>query len=101
MGIEEGTFWDEHWVLYGNQFDNKFHILKKILKIAFKYKSELKPASQKLSRFTVDLPVLQQVLEEVPHPEGMKVIPDRNLYLPKEIKSSRNGKKEDNTKDIL
>lgn len=29
MGIEEGTFWDEHWVLYGNQFDNKFHIKKK------------------------------------------------------------------------
>ena len=29
MGIEEGTFWDEHWVLYGNQFDNKFHIFKK------------------------------------------------------------------------
>ena len=29
MGIEEGTFWDEHWVLYGNHFDNKFHILKK------------------------------------------------------------------------
>ena len=29
MGIEEGTFWDGHWVSYGNQFDNKFHILKK------------------------------------------------------------------------
>ena len=29
MGIEEGTCWDEHWVLHGNQFDNKFHILKK------------------------------------------------------------------------
>ena len=29
MGIEEGIFWDEHWVLYGNQFDNKFHIFKK------------------------------------------------------------------------
>ena len=29
MGIEEGTFWDEHWVLYGNQFDNKFHVLTK------------------------------------------------------------------------
>ena len=28
MGIEEGTFWDEHWVLYGNQFDNKFDIKK-------------------------------------------------------------------------
>ena len=28
MGIEEGTFWDKHWVLYGNQFDNKLHILK-------------------------------------------------------------------------
>ena len=28
MGIEEGTFWDEHWVLYGNQFVNKFHIKK-------------------------------------------------------------------------
>ena len=25
MSIEEGTFWDEHWVLYGNQFDNKFY----------------------------------------------------------------------------
>ena len=31
MGIEEGTFWDEHWVLYGNQFDSKFHIWKKNL----------------------------------------------------------------------
>ena len=31
MGIEEGTFWDEHWVLHGNQFDNKFHILKIII----------------------------------------------------------------------
>ena len=29
MGIEEGTCWDEHWVLHGNQFDNKFHIKKK------------------------------------------------------------------------
>ena len=29
MGIEEGTCCDEQWVLYGNQFDNKFHILKK------------------------------------------------------------------------
>ena len=29
MGIDEGTCWDEHWVLYGNQFDNKFHIKKK------------------------------------------------------------------------
>ena len=29
MGIEEGTCWDEHWVLYGNQFDNKFHIRNK------------------------------------------------------------------------
>ena len=30
MGIEEGTCWDEHWVLYGNQFDNKFHIKKNL-----------------------------------------------------------------------
>ena len=29
MGIEEDTCWDEHWVLYGNQFDNKCHIKKK------------------------------------------------------------------------
>ena len=29
MGIEEGTCWEEHWVLYGNQFDNKFHIKRK------------------------------------------------------------------------
>ena len=25
MGIEESTCWDEHWMLYENQFDNKFH----------------------------------------------------------------------------
>ena len=25
MGIEEGTCWDEQWVLYGNQFDNKLY----------------------------------------------------------------------------
>ena len=29
MGIEEGTFWDEHWVLYGNQFDNKISYIEK------------------------------------------------------------------------
>ena len=29
VGTEKGTFWDEHWVLYANQFDNKPHILKK------------------------------------------------------------------------
>ena len=34
MGIEEGTCWDEHWVLYGNQFDNKFHIFKKKVQVA-------------------------------------------------------------------
>ena len=27
--IAKFIFWDEHWVLYGNEFDNKFHILKK------------------------------------------------------------------------
>ena len=26
---EEGTCWDEHWVLHGNQLDNKFHVKKK------------------------------------------------------------------------
>ena len=30
MGIEEGTFWDVHWVLYGNQFDNTFPIKKNL-----------------------------------------------------------------------
>ena len=28
MGMEEGTCWDEHWVLCGNEFDKKFHIKK-------------------------------------------------------------------------
>ena len=27
-GMEEGTCWDEHRVLYGNQFDDTFHIEK-------------------------------------------------------------------------
>ena len=38
-GYCEGTFWDEHWVLYGNQFDNKFHILKKKKRNVFSYGS--------------------------------------------------------------
>ena len=25
MGIEEGSCWDEHWVLYVSQFDNKLY----------------------------------------------------------------------------
>ena len=32
MGTEEGTCWDEHWVLYRSQFDNKFHDKKKEIK---------------------------------------------------------------------
>ena len=28
MDIEEGTCWDEHWALYGNQFDNKLYYKK-------------------------------------------------------------------------
>ena len=32
MGIEEGTCWGEHWVLYGRQFDNKFRIKTKTKK---------------------------------------------------------------------
>ena len=27
MDIEEGTCWDEHWVLYGNQLDNKLYLI--------------------------------------------------------------------------
>ena len=45
MGIEEGTFWDEHWVLYGNQFVNKFHIKKK--KLWFIYTMEYYVAMRK------------------------------------------------------
>ena len=29
MGREENSCWDEHWVLYGNQFDNKLYYKKK------------------------------------------------------------------------
>ena len=29
MGIEEGACWDEHWVLYVSQCDNKLYTLKK------------------------------------------------------------------------
>ena len=29
MGIEEGTCWDEHWVLYLSQFDNIFKNMSK------------------------------------------------------------------------
>ena len=30
MGIE-GTCWDENWVLYGSQFDNKLYFFKKFV----------------------------------------------------------------------
>ena len=26
MEREKGTCWDEHWVLYGNEFDNKLYL---------------------------------------------------------------------------
>ena len=29
MGIEEDTCWDDHWVLYIIQFDNKLYLKKK------------------------------------------------------------------------
>ena len=28
MGIKEGTCWDEQWVLYVSQFDNKLYLEK-------------------------------------------------------------------------
>ena len=28
MGIEEGTCWDEHWMLYVSQSDNKLYLKK-------------------------------------------------------------------------
>ena len=31
-GIEEGTCWEEHWVLYGNQFDNKLYLKQSLKK---------------------------------------------------------------------
>ena len=31
MGTEEGTCWDEHWVLYVSQSDSKLYTLKKII----------------------------------------------------------------------
>ena len=27
--IEEGACWDEHWMLYGNQLDNKLYLILK------------------------------------------------------------------------
>ena len=33
MGTEESTCWEEPWVLYGSQFDNKFHIKKQSFNI--------------------------------------------------------------------
>ena len=29
MGMEEGTWWDEHRVLYGNKFDKKLYLKEK------------------------------------------------------------------------
>ena len=54
MGMEEGTFWDEHWVLYGNQFNNKLHILKK--KIKLKNKDLFGPYLPKKHSHTLLLP---------------------------------------------
>ena len=41
MVMEEGPCWDEHWVLYGNQFDNKFHIKKKEIPIGIVFESSI------------------------------------------------------------
>ena len=57
MGIEEGTFWDEHWVLYGNQFDNKFHILKKKRNLLSQFRGSV-GSSGWLSRLSVRLQLM-------------------------------------------
>ena len=31
MGIQEGACWDEHWVLYGRQFNNKLYLKKEYM----------------------------------------------------------------------
>ena len=53
MGIEEGTFWDENWVVYGNQFNNKFHILKK------------NKGMRSCSLFSLDAPKVYNTLSEI------------------------------------
>ena len=57
MGMEEGTCWDEHWVLYGNQFDNKLYFKINLDKIINKI-LEKNPA--RLRTGTLSL---------LPHPE--------------------------------
>ena len=47
MGTEEGTRWGEHRVLYGNQFDNKFHIKIKKKKKTWKIGKRQKISPQK------------------------------------------------------
>ena len=38
MGMEEGTCWEEHWVLYVSQFDNTLYLKKEFkLWIVSKY----------------------------------------------------------------
>ena len=69
MGNEEGTCWDERWVLYGNQSDNKFHSLKK--KFIFRALGWLTWLSVRLlilaqimiSCFMCSIPVLGSVLK--------------------------------------
>ena len=48
MGMEEGTCWDADWVLYGNQFDNKFHIKKKERKMVEMEKHYIKKTKQRV-----------------------------------------------------
>ena len=47
MGIEEGTCWEEPWVLYGNQFEDKFHSKKKKMTVVFQ--GEQEPCRTKLA----------------------------------------------------
>ena len=37
IGIQEGTFWDEYWVLYGNQFDNKLYLKSYKIKVSIHF----------------------------------------------------------------
>ena len=45
MGIERGTGWDEHWVLYVSQFDNKLYFKK------IKSYKEIKPLKKKRKKY--------------------------------------------------
>ena len=88
MGRKEGACWDEHWVLYGNQSDNEFHIKKKRKRKYIRVMNSPVGFIEKSLEAIFPADYLQRTQYEIvsfknPNWSGVLVFQQKNIYLKK------------------